>query len=88
MSGQKPLHKRTDGQLFAAAAAAVARGDDLDDALAELLGLAAESLGASLGATYIIDRDRDELELAVTYGVDAKTAEEAGSIGPASISHD
>ncbi|MGA3057565.1 MAG: GGDEF domain-containing protein [Candidatus Limnocylindrales bacterium] len=88
MSGERPLHKRTDGQLFAAAAAAVARGDDLDDALAELLGLAAEYLGASLGATYIIDRDRDELELAVTYGVDAGTAEEAGSIRPVSLSHD
>ncbi len=88
MSGQRPLHERTDGQLFAAAAAAVARGDDLDDALAELLGLAAESLGASLGATYIIDQDRDEIELAVTYGIDAKTAEEAGSVESASTSHD
>ncbi|MGZ6314141.1 MAG: diguanylate cyclase domain-containing protein [Candidatus Limnocylindrales bacterium] len=88
MSGQRPLHERTDGQLFAAAAAAVARGDDLDDALAELLGLAAESLGASLGATYIIDQDRDEIELAVTFGIDAKTAEEAGSIESASTSHD
>ncbi|MGZ6266245.1 MAG: GGDEF domain-containing protein [Candidatus Limnocylindrales bacterium] len=88
MSGQRPLHERTDGQLFAAAAAAVARGDDLDDALAELLGLAAESLGASLGATYIIDQDRDEIELAVTLGIDAKTAEKAGSVESASTSHD
>jgi diguanylate cyclase (GGDEF)-like protein len=74
--------------MFAAAAAAVARGDDLDDSLAELLGLAAEYLGASLGATYIIDHDRDEIELAVTYGIDAKTAEKAGSIKSASQSHD
>jgi diguanylate cyclase (GGDEF)-like protein len=88
VSGERPLHRRTDAQLFAAAAAAVARGDDLDDALAELLGLAAERLGANLGATYIIDRDRDELELAVTFGVDAATAEEAGSIKSASLSHD
>jgi diguanylate cyclase (GGDEF)-like protein len=88
VSGERPLHERTDGQLFAAAAAAVARGDDLDDALAELLGLAAEYLGASLGATYIIDQDRDEIELAVTYGIDAKTVEEAGSVGSVSESHD
>ena len=76
MSGERPLHERTDGQTFAAAAAAVARGDDLDDSLAELLGLAAERLGASHGALYIIDPDHDELDLAVTHGVDAATAEE------------
>jgi diguanylate cyclase (GGDEF)-like protein len=74
--------------MFAAAAAAVARGDDLNDSLAALLGFATEYLGGSLGATYILDLDRDELELAVTSGVDAKTADEAGSIRPASSSHD
>ncbi len=88
MSGERPLHERTDGQLFAAAAAAVARGDDLDDSLAELLGLAAEHLGAISGAAYILDRDRDELELAVTMGVETETAEAAGKVGPASDSHD
>lgn len=88
MSGQRPIHARTDIALFAAAAAAVARGDDLDDSLAELLGLAAEHLGARLGAIYIIDLDRDELELAVTFGVDAAVAEEAGTIGSVAKSHD
>lgn len=88
MSGERPLHERTDGHIFAAAAAAVARGDDLDDALAQLLGLAAEYLGASHGATYIIDQDHDELDLAVTHGVDAATAEKAGTIKPVSESHD
>ena len=88
MSGEQPLHDRTDGQLFAAAAAAVARGDDLDDSLAELLGLAAEHLGASSGAVYIVDQDRDELELAVTYGVDAEAAAAVGPVRPLSESHD
>ena len=73
MSGERPLHDRTDGKLFAAAAAAVARGDDLDDSLAELLGLAAEHLGATSGAVYIVDPDHDELELAVTFGIDAES---------------
>ena len=73
MPGDRPLHQRTDGQLFTAAAAAVARGDDLDDCLAELLGLAAEHFRARSGAAYILDQDRDELELAVTYGIDAET---------------
>lgn len=88
VSGERPLHERTNGQMFADAAAAVARGDDLDDSLAELLGLAAEYLGASVGATYIIDQDSDEIELAVAYGVDAKIVEEARSIKSASKSHD
>ncbi len=88
VSGERPLRERTDAQMFAAAAAAVARGDDLDELLAELLGLAAEYLGASLGATYIVDRDRDEIEVAVTYGVDAESTEEAASVGAVSQSHD
>lgn len=88
MSGERPLHESIDGQTFAAAAAAVARGDDLDDSLAELLGLAAERLGASHGAMYIIDRDHDELDLAVTHGVDAATAKKAGSIKRVSLSRD
>jgi diguanylate cyclase (GGDEF)-like protein len=75
--------------MFAAAAAAVARGDDLDDQLAELLGLAAEYLGASVGATYLLDADHDELELTVTYGLgDAAPAEAASAVKSASESHD
>lgn len=88
MSGERPLHQRTDRQLFVAAAAAVARGDDLDDALAELLGLAAEYLGASSGAVYMVDPDHDELELTVTHGVDDETAAATASIESLSESHD
>jgi diguanylate cyclase (GGDEF)-like protein len=90
VAGERPHHNRTDGQLFAAAAAAVARGDDLDDSLAELLGLAAEHLGASSGAAYIVNPDHDELELAVTHGVaaDAAAAAPAASVKPLSESHD
>jgi diguanylate cyclase (GGDEF)-like protein len=88
VSGERPLHERTDGQLFAAAAAAVARGDDLDEALAELLGLASEHLGANSGAIYIVDPDQDELELAVTFGVDASAATAASTVAEVSTSHD
>jgi diguanylate cyclase (GGDEF)-like protein len=88
LSGEKPLHKRTDAQLFAAAAAAVARGDDLDDTLADLLGLAAEHLGATAGAAYIVDPDHDELELAMTLGVSDEAAVAAASIAPLAESHD
>jgi diguanylate cyclase (GGDEF)-like protein len=88
VSGERPLHERTDGQLFAAAAAAVARGDDLDEALAELLGLASEHLAATSGAVYIVDPDQDELELAVTFGVDADTASAANLVAEVSTSLD
>ena len=88
MSGERPHHNRSDGQLFAAAAAAVARGDDLDDSLADLLGLAAEHLGASSGAAYIVDPDHDELELLVTHGVAPDAAAAAASVKPLSKSHD
>jgi diguanylate cyclase (GGDEF)-like protein len=74
--------------MFAAAAAAVARGDDLDDQLAELLGLAAESLGAPVAATYLLDADNDELELAVMYGIDDPSPTEADTVKSASESHD
>jgi diguanylate cyclase (GGDEF)-like protein len=86
--GERPLHERSDGAFFAAAAAAVARSDDLDDALAELLGLAGEHLGAGAGAVYILDADHDELELAVTFGIAAEVASEAGSVGSLASSHD
>ncbi|MGD0861974.1 MAG: GGDEF domain-containing protein [Candidatus Limnocylindrales bacterium] len=88
MPKEKPLKPRSESDLFAAAAAAVARSDDLDDALAELLGLAEEHLGASAGATYILNADRDELELAVTHGVAAEVATDAGSITSVGESHD
>jgi diguanylate cyclase (GGDEF)-like protein len=88
LSGERPLYKRNDGQLFAAAAAAVARGDDLDDTLADLLGLAAERLGATAGAAYIVDPDHDELQLAMTMGVTDEAAAAATSIAPLSESHD
>jgi len=88
VSGERSTQDRSEKQLFAAAAAAVARGDDLDDSLAELLGLAGEHLGAISGAAYIVDPDHDELELAVTFGIDSETASASGSIKPVSDSHD
>jgi diguanylate cyclase (GGDEF)-like protein len=88
VSGERMSSKRSAGELFAAAAAAVARGDDLDDALAQLLGLAAEYVGASSGAIYILDQDRDELSLTVSSGVPAEIALEAAEIGQVTTSHD
>ncbi len=88
MSGDRQRIERTDGQLLAAAAAAVARGDDLDDQLAQLLGLAADSLGAEIGAAYILDADHDELELAITLRVGDEDAAGSSSVGDASKSHD
>lgn len=88
MSGERAPSKRSAGELFAAAAAAVARGDDLDDALAQLLGLAAENVGASSGAIYLLDQDRDELSLTVSSGVAAQIALEAAQIRPVTTSHD
>jgi diguanylate cyclase (GGDEF)-like protein len=88
VSGERAPIKRSEGELFAAAAAAVARGDDLDDSLAQLLGLAAEALGASSGAIYILDRDGDALSLTVSSGVESQIAVEAAEIGQAATSHD
>jgi diguanylate cyclase (GGDEF)-like protein len=85
---ERPLRERSESDLFAAAAAAVARSDDLDDALAQLLGLAGERLGATAGAVYILDADHDELELAVTSGISAEIAAEAASIKEVGKSHD
>lgn len=87
-SGDRPISARTDGQVFAAAAAAVARGDDLDDQLAELLGLAVEYLGAKAGAIYLVDADHDELELAVTFGVEDPAPTGTEAVKAASESHD
>ena len=88
MPSERPAHERSDGALFAAAAAAVARSDDLDDALAELLGLAGEHLGASSGAAYLLDADRDELDLAVTFGISADVPADVDSIKSVAESHD
>jgi diguanylate cyclase (GGDEF)-like protein len=88
VSGERVSSKRSDGELFAAAAAAVARADDLDDALAQLLGLAVEGLGANSGAIYILDQDRDELSLTVSSGVASEIASEAAEIGQVATSHD
>ena len=88
MPSERPLHERSDSALFAAAAAAVARSDDLDDALAELLGLAGEHLGAGSGAAYILDADHDELELAVTFGIEDDVATGADSVKGVTASHD
>jgi diguanylate cyclase (GGDEF)-like protein len=88
VSGDQSISDRTDGQLFAAAASAVARGDDLDDSLAELLGLAAEHLGATSGAVYIIDPDQDALELAVTFAIDPAAAAAGESLKGLTDSHD
>jgi diguanylate cyclase (GGDEF)-like protein len=88
VSSEKPLSDRSAVDLFAAAAAAVARGDDLDDSIAQLLGLAAEYLAAVSGAIYIVDPDRDALELAVSHGVDPDAMESAASIERLSESQD
>jgi diguanylate cyclase (GGDEF)-like protein len=88
VSSELSRHERSGRELFAAAAAAVARSDDLDDALAELLGLAGEHLGASIGAAYILDADHDELELAVTFGIAAQVAADASSVKSVTESHD
>lgn len=88
MSRERSRHERSGSELFAAAAAAVARSDDLDDALAELLGLAGEHLGASIGAAYILDADRDELELAVTFGIEAQVVADTSSVKSVTESHD
>ena len=88
MSRERSRHERSGSELFAAAAAAVARSDDLDDALAELLGLAGEHLGASIGAAYILDPDHDQLELAVTFGIEAQVAADASSVKSVTESHD
>ena len=88
MASDKPVSKRSDAELLTAAAAAVSRSDDLDDALAQILGVAKDHLGARSGVAYIFDQDRDELELTVTAGVGAEIAADAASVKPVSESHD
>jgi diguanylate cyclase (GGDEF)-like protein len=45
-------------------------------------------VGAVSGAAYIVNPDHDELELAVTFGVDADAVAAAASVKPLSLSHD
>jgi diguanylate cyclase (GGDEF)-like protein len=80
--------QRSASELFAAAAAAVARSDDLDDALALLLGLGCEHLDAASGAVFILDADRDELSLTVTSGIAAEIDADASVVKDVSNSHD
>jgi diguanylate cyclase (GGDEF)-like protein len=56
-------------QLLVDAAAVLARSADLDTAVEDLLVMAVETLGASVGLVYLQDPDRVELQLGVTVGV-------------------
>jgi hypothetical protein len=66
VSDDRSTRPLDEAEVFSAAAAAVARGDDLDETLAELLGLAVDSVGAARGAVYVVDHDRAVLELSGT----------------------
>jgi diguanylate cyclase (GGDEF)-like protein len=71
-------------QLLTDAASALTHSADLDAAVQRLLGLAVESLGASLGVVYLQDPDRIELQLGVAIGVpDELGAALEGSLGAA-----
>jgi diguanylate cyclase (GGDEF)-like protein len=59
-----PLH------VLSAAAEALARDADLDDALGTLLGTAAAAVGARAGAVYVQDPDRSALEPLLAVGID------------------
>ena len=80
MSDDRSSRPLDEAEVFSAAAAAVARGDDLDETLAELLGLAVDSAGAARGAVYVADHDRDVLELSVTYLVPEGAAASGASV--------
>jgi diguanylate cyclase (GGDEF)-like protein len=80
VSSDRPRHERTIAEAFAAAAAAVARGDDLDDALAEMVGLACELTGARTGGLYVLDADHDRLEMAVTFGIKVALPADLGEV--------
>ncbi len=88
MPSDRSKHERSDRDFFAAAAAAVARSDDLDDALAEMLGLACEHLGSAMGAIFMLDADNDELGLVVSAGVAPEIADEVTSVRAVAQSHD
>jgi diguanylate cyclase (GGDEF)-like protein len=85
---QRPTERRSDAEHLAASAAAVARSDDLDDALASLLGLACEHLIARSGAIYILDMDRDELNLTASFGVSAEIDASASVVAEIGASTD
>ena len=55
---------------LAAGAEALARGDDLDQALEALVGAAAAAVGATSAAISLQDPDRPDAELAFTVGLD------------------
>ena len=57
-------------EALASAAAAVAHGQDADEALGTIVGSAAKALGASGGAVCLQDPDRPEPELTLTVGFD------------------
>lgn len=75
----------TSDPTLVAAIAEVTRGTDEDATLHALLGIGAEMLGASLGAAYLWDTDREALALAGAIGVPAErlVAFEAAVADPA-----
>ncbi len=75
MASDRPA--RPIEEIFAAAAAASARADDLEDALAQMLGLAGEVTAATAGGIFVLDADHDRLEPTVTFGPEAEAAESA-----------
>jgi diguanylate cyclase (GGDEF)-like protein len=71
---------------LAAGAEALARGDDLDQALEALIGAAAAAVGATSAAISLQDPDRPDAELAFTVGLD--DAEQADLVAAvASVDH-
>jgi len=56
--------------ILAEVAGALARTDDLDAGLGQLLTVAGTGVGAPVGAVYLQDPDRAGLQLAVTIGLD------------------
>ncbi|MEA2519598.1 MAG: hypothetical protein QOF49_1678 [Chloroflexota bacterium] len=69
-------------RLLAEVASSLARSSELDAAVARLLGVAIESLGASMGVVYLQDPDRVDLQVGVALGVeDEVLAALQGSLG-------
>jgi diguanylate cyclase (GGDEF)-like protein len=56
--------------LFARAADALAGTTDVDDGVEQLMGLAADRLGAEVAIAYLQDPDRTELTLGIALGLD------------------
>jgi signal transduction protein with GAF and PtsI domain len=55
--------------VLAAGAAALARADDLDMALAVIVEAGAAATGATMAAVFAQDADRNSLELLLTLGI-------------------